>query len=206
MAENPKPPDRPKPFKGKSTLLTATIHQPGLIMGIGMVSIEWSLLELYLSYWYALMVLGLESEDRVAQVTVSESLESLVNWDSKTRLLVAATKRRLDHRASKDLQKLLFRAKNAYGRRNAVVHGRWSTSAEEPGKWIHQKSMFGEAEVYDNACFRQISNDIGDAVTQLQRFFDGVRERLKSPYAEALRSIMQGATSDAGGSSSATPP
>ena len=161
-------------------------------MSLGTIAIKWAQLEIALSRFYALLVLGKESHGH-ARIILIEALEAIPTWHGKCNLLTRATELRFDARTAKELGKLLYTIKDTQDDRNEVLHGRWHVSEEAPNKWIHSRSIHGPMKAYDQACLSQISRDISDAITTLFRFFEAIKKRLEyteNYYAIALQELL----------------
>jgi hypothetical protein len=185
---------RPASFEGPVDVLFDLQGQDDFLRSLGMIAVTWAQLEMVLSQYYTLVVLG-EDSTGPARYVVIEALEAVPSWHTKAKLLVSATQIRFDHGTAKALSKLLFRVKDIQDDRNEVIHGRWFTSSSAPGRWIHSPSVLGPMKAYDLACLTQIYDDIWDAMTELRKFFVALKERAKqisSVYAVTLQEMLAG--------------
>lgn len=161
-------------------------------MSLGTIAIKWAQLEVALSHYYALLVLGKGSHGNARPIVI-EALEAIPTWHGKCTLLTRATELRFDPKTAKELSKLLFAIKDTQDYRNEVLHGRWHVSETVPDKWVHSRSVLGAMKVYDLSSLSQISRDISEAMGKLSAFFETLKKRLEDTegyYAAAIQELL----------------
>lgn len=133
-----------------------------------------------------------------------ESLERVNAVSSKTKLVLESAKTRFgeDDADCKRLGKLMKTIDNLALRRNAVIHGRWSISSDEPASliWKRRFGAFDTPEVYPIDRLRTLLNDIEKKETELRSFFNTVfSPRLEVEAKSFIRHIISSNEIENGG-------
>jgi len=162
-------------------------------MPIGLICLEWSLLEMLMSLYYVALVCGktVVSGD-ATHLAIIDSFEALPTWQTKCKLMRSAASHRLDAKDAAALSKLLASIDPIQERRNHAVHGRWFVSKDDKNRFVRRKGIIGPAFEWSPEVFRQLSADIRSARSRLGEFFDNVAERLeRNPYERSLAAALR---------------
>ncbi len=182
-----------KPFNGETKYIENAGLQLGLTVPIGLLCVEWSLLEWVLASCFQLLVFGGDDKYDTSKTIVFDTFQSLVTFGTKKMFLLRAAKRRLDDKMVKRLNAILTTIESLQGRRNKIVHGSWSLPKDDTIKgFVWSNRHFAPLELYVVDDFTGLRNDLYSIIVKLHAFIEETKPLFKGNllFQEMLRALI----------------